>query len=813
MSGFIGRVCGHRGESRVIIMHLAHRLALAATAALVLSACSTVPTSWHSVQAPAVLVFSKTEGYRHASIPDGRAAVEALGAEHGFRVVATEDAGYFTDPGLDEFAVVLFLSTTGDVLDDTQQLALQQYVRSGGGYVGVHAASDTEYGWDWYGELVGARFRSHPENQQARLRVLNRQHPATAGLPAEWYRLDEWYNFNEIQPGIEVLVDIDETSYRGGENGEYHPMAWYREFDGGRSFYTAMGHTRESWSEPLFLQHVLGGITWAAGEGVIAGGMPDESMFSRQVLDADLHEPMQLDELPGVGILFVERRGAIKLWEFDSGETRLLAQLDVYDGDEDGLLGLAVDPGFAQNGWIYLFYSAPSGEPRQHISRFSLVDGELSQESEKILLEIPTDHYCCHSGGGLRFGPDGNLFIGVGDNTNPFESDGFAPIDEQEGRAFWDAQRSAANTNDLRGKILRIRPEPDGSYTIPEGNLFPVGTPGTRPEIYVMGSRNPFRFDLDSATGDLYWGDVGPDAGRPRKDRGPEGMGEFNRANAAGSWGWPYTRGNNQPYVDYDFALEVSGSAFEPDKLLNDSPNNTGLQQLPPTQPSLVWYSYGASEAFPWLGSGGVNPMAGPVFHRADFGDAVETFPPWFEGTLFLYEWMRDWIYVVRLNDRGDGLRSAEPFMPGHEFSHPMDMTFGRDGSLYLLEYGQKWFSQNPDARLNRIRYEAAGGQSVAAPLAARQAPDLATLSEGEQLIAGSDCRACHDLAETINGPSYRDIANRYSHDDMDYLVDKVINGGSGAWGERGMSAHPQLSPAEARSMLQWILEQQGGHR
>lgn len=798
---------------RLSSRRLGLRSVLLGLAALVLASCSTVLTTWHSGDAPTVLVFSKTEGYRHSSIPAGRAALEALGAEQGFRVIATEDAAAFTETGLQDIAVVVFLNTTGDVLDERQQVALQQYVRSGGGFVGVHAASDTEYDWDWYGELVGARFRSHPEVQEARLRVHNRQHPATAGLPDTWVREDEWYNFNALQPGIEVLIEIDEASYSGGENGEYHPVAWYREFDGGRSFYTAMGHTKDTWSEPFFLQHLLGGITWAAGEGVIAGRMPDESMFSREVLAANLNEPMQLDELPGVGILFIERRGAIKLWKFGADEIRVIAELDVYDGDEDGLLGLAVDPAFEQNGWIYLFYSAPTGEPRQHISRFSLVDGELSPESEKILLEIPTDHYCCHSGGGLRFGADGNLYIGVGDNTNPFESDGFAPIDEREGRAFWDAQRSAANSNDLRGKILRIHPQPDGSYSIPEGNLFPVGTPGTRPEIYIMGNRNPFRFDIDSATGDLYWGDVGPDAGRAREERGPAGMGEFNRASAAGFWGWPYTRGNNQPYIDYDFATATSGNAFEPAGLLNDSPNNSGLQTLPPAEPSLVWYSFAASEEFPWLGSGGVNPMAGPVFHRANVGDSVETFPPWFEGTLFLYEWMRDWIYVVRLNGTGDALRSAEPFMPGHEFSHPMDMTFGSDGSLYLLEYGQKWFSQNPDARLNRIRYQAEGGEAAAVLLPARKSRDLAGLSEGERLIEESDCRACHDLTDTVNGPSYRDIANRYTHDDMDYLAEKVINGGSGAWGERGMSAHPQLSPAEVRAMLQWILDQQGGHR
>ena len=203
---------------------------LLALTVFALSACSTILTSWHSDEAPSVLVFSKTEGYRHSSIPAGREALETLGAEHGFRVVATEDAAYFSAADLREFAIVIFLNTTGDVLNETQQLAFQNYIRNGGGFVGVHAASDTEYDWEWYGQLVGARFRSHPEIQEALLRVVDAEHPATAGLPLQWRRVDEWYNFNALQPGIEVLIEIDESSYQGGENGEDHPIAWYREF-------------------------------------------------------------------------------------------------------------------------------------------------------------------------------------------------------------------------------------------------------------------------------------------------------------------------------------------------------------------------------------------------------------------------------------------------------------------------------------------------------------------------------------------------------------------------------------------------------
>ncbi|MDU0353290.1 PQQ-dependent sugar dehydrogenase [Paraglaciecola aquimarina] len=328
--------------------------------------------------------------------------------------------------------------------------------------------------------------------------------------------------------------------------------------------------------------------------------MPAENRFVRDVLDFNLSEPMELDELPNIGILFIERRGLIKLYDFNLAKTVSIGKLDVYYHEEDGLLGLAVDPNYAQNNWIYLFYSVPGAAPIQHVSRFTLVNKKLDLSSEKVLLTIPVIRGCCHSGGALEFGPKGNLFIGVGDNTHPLgDSDGFAPIDEREGRALWDAQKSAANTNDFRGKILRIKPEDDGSYSIPAGNLFPVGTAKTKPEIYAMGVRNPFRFDIDNSTGILYWGDVGPDAGKAKPDRGPKGLGEFNQAKQASNWGWPYTRGNNQTYNAYDYSGTTSGPKFDPNNLVNMSPNNTGLSQLPPAHKSMIWYGYDASEAFP----------------------------------------------------------------------------------------------------------------------------------------------------------------------------------------------------------------------
>ena len=216
---------------------------------------------------PKVLVYSRTAGFRHASIPDGIAALRALGTAHGFSVVATEDPDHFTDEILDQYAVVLFLSTTGDILNEEQQAAFERFIAKGRGFVGIHAAADTEYDWPWYGRLVGGYFKSHPPVQPAGLRVVDRDHPATARLPEVWYRTDEWYNYRQNPRGrVRVLLELDESTYKNGSMGDDHPIAWCHDFGGGRAFYTGGGHTRESFAEPLFLDHLLGAIRWAAGD-------------------------------------------------------------------------------------------------------------------------------------------------------------------------------------------------------------------------------------------------------------------------------------------------------------------------------------------------------------------------------------------------------------------------------------------------------------------------------------------------------------------------------------------------------------------
>jgi cytochrome c len=214
-----------------------------------------------------VLVYSKTAGYHHASIATGIKAIQKLGTENNFDVDSTTDSTFFTTQNLKKYNAIIFLSTTMNVLDNNGQEAFQKYIQSGGGYVGVHAATDTEYDWPWYNKLVGAQFKSHPKQQEALLHVVDSNFIATKHLPREWKRFDEWYNFKNlmVDNSYHVLITIDETSYTGGENGNFHPMAWYHDFDGGRAFYTALGHTDESYADPLFLNHLLGGINYAMG--------------------------------------------------------------------------------------------------------------------------------------------------------------------------------------------------------------------------------------------------------------------------------------------------------------------------------------------------------------------------------------------------------------------------------------------------------------------------------------------------------------------------------------------------------------------
>lgn len=680
-----------------------------------------------------MLVFSKTMGYHHESIADGNAAIAKLGRENNFEVDTTTNADMFVEDTLKNYAAVVFLSPTGDVLNARQEAAFERYIQAGGGYMGIHAATDCEYDWGWYERLAGAHFLDHPgihdtfpNIQEATLNVVDQTNPATSFLPKQWKRTDEYYSFKNISKDIHVLITIDENTYHGGHNGADHPISWYHDYDGGRAFYTQLGHTKESYTEDNYLKHILGGIKYAMGENkeldygkATSQFQPDEDRFVKtQLAQGDFFEPTEMTILPNFDILVSQRRGEIMLYKNETKKVKQVGYLDVYHqtnvpgvNAEDGMLGLAKDPEFAKNHWIYIYYS-PIDSSVNRLSRFTFENDTLDRASEKVVLEVKSQReICCHTGGSIAFGPDKLLYFSAGDNSTPFDekgqpyvNGGFAPLNDVPGHLQYDARRSAGNTNDLRGKIMRIRVKDDASYEIPDGNLFPKGTPKTRPEIYVMGNRNPYRISVDQKNSNLYWGEVGPDA---RNDsfatRGPRGYDEVNQARKAGFFGWPLFVGNNYAYHEFDYTTGKSGPVFDPAHPVNDSRNNTGLRELPPANPAFIWYPYGNSPEFPQVGSGGRNAMAGPVYYTDMFPKDTRL-PDYYNGKLFIYDWIRGWIKAVTLKQNGD-FDKMEPFFPGLKVNSLIDMEVGPDGKLYLLEYGSGWFSKNTDAGIARIDY------------------------------------------------------------------------------------------------------------
>lgn len=680
------------------------------------------------VEKPKILVFTKTSGYHHASIAVGTAAIIKLGAENNFSVDTTSDAAKITETTLSKYSAVVFLSTTGYMLNNYQQADLERYMQAGGNYVGVHAAADAEYDWHWYGRLVGAYFDSHPAMQEAVLNVIDKNHPSTRALPDTWKRTDEWYNFKSISKNIHVLITIDENSYKGGINGVNHPMAWYHNFENGRAFYTELGHTDESYSDPAYLKHLLGGIQYAIGDNkkldyskCITLRVPEENRFSKtSLIQGTFYEPTEMTILPNLDILVTQRRGEIMLFKNATKTVKQAGFLDAYFktrtkkgvNAEEGVLGIQADPDFKTNHYVYIYYS-PSDTSVNRLSRFTMTGDTIDNKSEKIVLQLYSQReICCHTGGSVAFGPDHTLFLSTGDNTTPFDegkkqphdTHAFAPLDDRPEYLNHDSRRSAGNTNDLRGKILRIKIKDDGTYTIPEGNLFKPGTAGTRPEIYVMGDRNPYRIAVDKKNGYLYWGEVGPDANNDSlATRGPRGYDEFNQAKAAGYFGWPLFIGPNIPYHAYNYATGESGPNFDPLHPINDSKNNTGLRELPPAQPAFIWYPYGESKEFPQVGSGGRTAMAGPIYYT-DLYPKATRLPDYYNKKVFFYDWIRGWIKVLTLQPNGD-LDKMEPFMATSKFNAPIDMETGPDGRIYVLEYGSGWFTKNKDAGLARIDY------------------------------------------------------------------------------------------------------------
>lgn len=453
--------------------------------------------------------------------------------------------------------------------------------------------------------------------------------------------------------------------------------------------------------KPVFAMALLA-LCGACGQTEDQRIKPDEDRFSTTVIVENLGEPMEFDVMKNGNVLIAERKGALKLYDAASDSVRLLTYIPVATKytNRDGAVS----------------------ESKHVLTRWEWKGGGLDSSSAKTVLEVPIQReVCCHTGGGMSWDKVGNLYLTVGNNTGNAM---MAQTDERPGRESWDDQGHAANTNDLRGKILRIHPENDGSYTIPPGNLFKPGTLRTRPEIYAMGLRNPWRISIDNKTGFVYWGEVGPDANEDT-EVGPRGYDEFNQARAAGNFGWPFFVGPNKPFPYYDYEKGKAGEPKDPNHYTNHSPNNNGLQLLPSVAPAFVYYPYRVSEEFPLLGSGARSATGGPVFRWSDFSTkASRVFPAYYEGKWFVTDFSRGWIMTIAIGEDGQ-YESMEPFLPTYQSVGAIDMKFGPEGDLFVLEYGSNWFRQSPNSRLVMITYNGQNRPPIAKAKAERKGGEV----------------------------------------------------------------------------------------
>ncbi|MEV0889861.1 ThuA domain-containing protein [Promicromonospora sp. NPDC050262] len=640
--------------------------------------------------------------------------------------------------------------------------------------------------------------------QEATVNVVDRAHPANDGLPLNWTREDRWLNWSPNPIGeVHTVAQVQEWDYDPGEaaNGAFHPISWCRDYDGGRSFYTGMGGTAESYAEEGFRDHLLGGLLWAAGmvrgdcQATIAANYAAERLTAQNTAGTldQIGEPHGLTVAPDGGVFYVGKGacpsgpivswddpnvglgcGTIHRWDPEAGETKLLTTLDVMGNrgsgselvkNEEGLLGITLDPDFEDNHWIYAYWMPHESidvERRvgqRTVSRFTYdaAADTIDQSTRKDLLHWETQiHSCCHAGGGMDFDNDGNLYIGSGDSNSSGGSNGYSGnnwTQEFAGLSFQDARRTAGNTNDLNGKILRIHPEDDGTFTIPEGNLFPeADDPGdkTRPEIYVMGVRNISRLAYDKKNDWLTAAWVGPDAGAPDPELGPAKYETATIITSAGNQGWPYCMGNRQPYRDRSNEdATVLAGWYDCDNPKNTSPRNTGLVDLPPVRDNMIWYSpsgggpvfpegengipsYVDEEAtytLPYLRGGGQAVMDGPTYHRSEVDtDSGVAWPAYWDNKWFIGD-QSNASNRIAVTVNPDTVEEAGPPVfaedlrkiiqggAGNEQVQSwMDAKFGPDGALYLLDYAGGFFSLHPNQKLVRISYK--GGPATPVPAA-----------------------------------------------------------------------------------------------
>lgn len=706
-----------------------------------------------------VLIFTKTTQFRHTeAITQGTPVLEAAFAEVGISSEHTEDSTIFNDEDLARFDALVMFQTSGDPWTADEKAALERYQQAGGGIVAIHNATDMRGNYAWWDELVGALMPAHAATGTSpglpgTVRVEDQTHASTEHLPQRWQRADEWYNFsNNVRGTAHVLATMDESTYNAGSSamGYDHPISWCKPYDGGRAWVTGMGHFGAHYTdEPDFVQHIVGGVQWAAGQVESDCGGTIWDSFEKVPLDQNTSAPFGLDVAPDGRVFFTELvRGQVRIFDPASFSTSTALTLPVYSGGEDGMLDIALAPDFEETGHLYVYYSPASDDDRDpanfwnRVSRFTVEPGDvIDPASEAVIIEIPARRLPDepgHTGGGLGFDPDGNLLLSVGDDVNPHSepSPRSAPLSTIPG-TFHDARETSSNTADLRGKLLRITPSSEGGYTVPDDNMFNSGTfdhlfpdgvydPDLAlPEIYAMGFRNPFRFAVDPVTGAIGMADYGPDCNSANEcgQYGPTGTVTWSLIEEPGNYGWPMCRGLDQAYrdVDYTTSPRTFGELFDCAAPVNDSPRNTGLTDLPPVVQPDLRYGYQSSTVPQVLTPGGaLGPMGGPFYDYDPDLESETKFPSSYDGKAMFYEWARNRVFSMTL-DRdagpGDAIEKVDPFLPppNQQWLAPIDMKYGADGSLYVLEWGGGFARHNPNSGLYRVDYVAGGRSPIAA--------------------------------------------------------------------------------------------------
>jgi cytochrome c len=495
----------------------------------------------------------------------------------------------------------------------------------------------------------------------------------------------------------------------------------------------------------LQLSKILLAILFGTCLGQIIA-QPARNQFRTTVLMSNLSNPTQLAFLPDGRIYVLLKSGEIQLFDPKANPTtKTIATIPVSNIKEDGLHSIVLDPSFASNRRVYLLFGSLTPTSSIVVARFTtLASGEFDMTSRKDILSVPYSLTSSdeHNTGCLAFDPQGNLFIGLADNTNNFFSGatkGYSPRDPK--RPNLDAQRTAANTNDLRGKILRIHPEENGSYTIPAGNLFAPATLNAKPEIYVMGLRHPFRITVDPKTGWLFWAEPGPNATADDPNQGPRGYDEVNLAKTAGNYGWPYCTGNNFCYNQYDYATSTGGAVYNPATLQNKSSNSTGLVDLPEAKPALIWYPYNATgTAFPIFGTGSANTsMLGPVYNFDSNVSSANKIPKYFDQHLFIFDFSRSLIHAVQMDAAGTVIAVKRFWDQStvNPINNPIDLKVSPDGAFYFLNWGDNGSYPANAGHGNLVRLDYTGAPDPISPsirFKMRQNSSLSNMGLGRKI-------------------------------------------------------------------------------